>query len=195
MPTIQASEWLNSWPAVRSNGDARTSGRACTNCQREIPGFEATTRSTLTTGWPSGVHSPQQCLRAPRVGRTRRSRRHHLPGRPGLPTRGLISAEAADGGPTHFTAGADGKLATEMGPRQEGGTREQICTHQAASCQTEFRFSISHRNSRTSSRFEIKSLKSWFFTRFQRILWRGIMRNFLVIHRFFKQLTKRHKVV
>ena len=129
MPTIQASEWLNSLgqpSGMVTLVDFWSS--SCTNCQREIPELEAIYEKYKDYGLVVvGVHSPQQAYeRDPAVVNASIEKLGITYPVALDPDLEAFKAYGATAWPTHYIAGADGQLVA-MG-RGTKGVEEQIRT-------------------------------------------------------------------
>ena len=129
MPTIQASEWLNS--LGQPSGTVTLVdfwSSSCTNCQREIPELEAIYEKYKDYGLVVvGVHSPQQAYeRDPAVVNASIDKLGITYPVALDPDLEAFKAYGATAWPTHFIAGADGQLVA-MG-RGTKGVEEQIRT-------------------------------------------------------------------
>ena len=129
MPTLQASEWLNS--LGQPSGTVTLVdfwSSSCTNCQREIPELERIYEKYKDYGLVVvGVHSPQQAYeRDTSVVNTSISKLGITYPVALDPDLEAFKAYGATAWPTHFIAGADGKLVA-MG-RGTKGVEEQIRT-------------------------------------------------------------------
>ena len=129
MPTIQASEWLNSLgqpSGMVTLVDFWSS--SCTNCQREIPELEAIYEKYKDYGLVVvGVHSPQQAYeRDPSVVNASIDKLGITYPVALDPDLEAFKAYGATAWPTHYIAGADGQLVA-VG-RGTKGVEEQIRT-------------------------------------------------------------------
>ena len=129
MPTIQASEWLNS--LGQPSGTVTLVdfwSSSCTNCQREIPELEAIYEKYKDYGLVVvGVHSPQQAYERDASVVNASIEKLGITYPVALdPDLEAFKAYGATAWPTHFIAGADGKLVA-MG-RGTKGVEEQIRT-------------------------------------------------------------------
>ena len=129
MPTIQASEWLNSLgqpSGMVTLVDFWSS--SCTNCQREIPELEAIYEKYKDYGLVVvGVHSPQQAYeRDPAVVNASIEKLGITYPVALDPDLEAFKAYGATAWPTHYIAGADGQLVA-VG-RGTKGVEEQIRT-------------------------------------------------------------------
>lgn len=129
MPTIQASEWLNS--LGQPSGTVTLVdfwSSSCTNCQREIPELEAIYEKYKDYGLVVvGVHSPQQAFERDASVVNASISKLGITYPVALdPDLEAFKAYGATAWPTHFIAGADDKLVA-MG-RGTKGVEEQIRT-------------------------------------------------------------------
>ena len=129
MPTIQASEWLNS--LGQPSGTVTLVdfwSSSCTNCQREIPELEAIYEKYKDYGLVVvGVHSPQQAYERDASVVNASIEKLGITYPVALdPDLEAFKAYGATAWPTHFIAGADGQLVA-MG-RGTKGVEEQIRT-------------------------------------------------------------------
>ena len=129
MPTIQASEWLNT--LGQPSGTVTLVdfwSSSCTNCQREIPELEAIYEKYKDYGLVVvGVHSPQQAYERDASVVNASIEKLGITYPVALdPDLEAFKAYGATAWPTHFIAGADGKLVA-MG-RGTKGVEEQIRT-------------------------------------------------------------------
>lgn len=129
MPTIQASEWLNSLgqpSGMVTLVDFWSS--SCTNCQREIPELEAIYEKYKDYGLVVvGVHSPQQAYeRDPSVVNASIEKLGITYPVALDPDLEAFKAYGATAWPTHYIAGADGQLVA-VG-RGTKGVEDQIRT-------------------------------------------------------------------
>ena len=129
MPTLQASEWLNS--LGQPSGTVTLVdfwSSSCTNCQREIPELEAIYEKYKDYGLVVvGVHSPQQAYERDASVVNASIEKLGITYPVALdPDLEAFKAYGATAWPTHFIAGADGKLVA-MG-RGTKGVEEQIRT-------------------------------------------------------------------
>ena len=129
MPTIQASEWLNA--LGQPSGTVTLVdfwSSSCTNCQREIPELEAIYEKYKDYGLVVvGVHSPQQAYERDASVVNASIEKLGITYPVALdPDLEAFKAYGATAWPTHFIAGADGKLVA-MG-RGTKGVEEQIRT-------------------------------------------------------------------
>ena len=129
MPTIQASEWLNS--LGQPSGTVTLVdfwSSSCTNCQREIPELEAIYEKYKDYGLVVvGVHSPQQAFERDASVVNASISKLGITYPVALdPDLEAFKAYGATAWPTHFIAGADGKLVA-VG-RGTKGVEEQIRT-------------------------------------------------------------------
>ena len=129
MPTIQASEWLNA--LGQPSGTVTLVdfwSSSCTNCQREIPELEAIYEKYKDYGLVVvGVHSPQQAYERDTSVVNASIEKLGITYPVALdPDLEAFKAYGATAWPTHFIAGADGKLVA-VG-RGTKGVEEQIRT-------------------------------------------------------------------
>ena len=129
MPTIQSSEWLNT--LGQPSGTVTLVdfwSSSCTNCQREIPQLEAIYEKYKDYGLVVvGVHSPQQAFERDASVVNASIEKLGITYPVALdPNLEAFKAYGATAWPTHFIAGADGKLVA-MG-RGTKGVEEQIRT-------------------------------------------------------------------
>ena len=129
LPTINASEWMNA--LGQPSGTVTLVdfwSSSCTNCQREIPELEAIYEKYKDYGLVVvGVHSPQQAYeREASVVNASISKLGITYPVALDPDLEAFKAYGATAWPTHFIAGADGKLVA-MG-RGTKGVEEQIRT-------------------------------------------------------------------
>ena len=129
MPTIQTSEWLNT--LGQPSGTVTLVdfwSSSCTNCQREIPQLEAIYEKYKDYGLVVvGVHSPQQAFERDTSVVNASIEKLGITYPVALdPDLEAFKAYGATAWPTHFIAGADGKLVA-MG-RGTKGVEEQIRT-------------------------------------------------------------------
>ena len=129
MPTIQASEWLNA--LGQPSGTVTLVdfwSSSCTNCQREIPELEAIYEKYKDYGLVVvGVHSPQQAFERDTSVVNSSIEKLGITYPVALdPDLEAFKAYGATAWPTHFIAGADGKLVA-VG-RGTKGVEQQIRT-------------------------------------------------------------------
>ena len=129
LPTINASEWMNS--LGQPSGTVTLVdfwSSSCTNCQREIPELEAIYEKYKDYGLVVvGVHSPQQAFERDASVVNASISKLGITYPVALdPDLEAFKAYGATAWPTHFIAGADGKLVA-MG-RGTKGVEEQIRT-------------------------------------------------------------------
>ena len=129
LPTINASEWMNA--LGQPSGTVTLVdfwSSSCTNCQREIPELEAIYEKYKDYGLVVvGVHSPQQAYERDASVVNASIEKLGITYPVALdPDLEAFKAYGATAWPTHFIAGADGKLvATGRGTK---GVEEQIRT-------------------------------------------------------------------
>jgi len=129
LPTINASEWMNA--LGQPSGTVTLVdfwSSSCTNCQREIPELEAIYEKYKDYGLVVvGVHSPQQAYERDASVVNASIEKLGITYPVALdPDLEAFKAYGATAWPTHFIAGADGKLVA-MG-RGTKGVEEQIRT-------------------------------------------------------------------
>ena len=129
LPTINASEWMNA--LGQPSGTVTLVdfwSSSCTNCQREIPELEAIYEKYKDYGLVVvGVHSPQQAFERDTSVVNASIEKLGITYPVALdPDLEAFKAYGATAWPTHFIAGADGKLVA-MG-RGTKGVEEQIRT-------------------------------------------------------------------
>ena len=129
LPTINASEWMNA--LGQPSGTVTLVdfwSSSCTNCQREIPELEAIYEKYKDYGLVVvGVHSPQQAFERDASVVNASIEKLGITYPVALdPDLEAFKAYGATAWPTHFIAGADGKLVA-MG-RGTKGVEEQIRT-------------------------------------------------------------------